>query len=355
VTRLRATAAGALCLLLAACGSSSPGGSTGGASASITAPSSTTTTAATTTVSTPFPFTVAPIEPAAIYYITAQGAMAPWGHTQPTGHIYITYNPERGPYVKVPMFVPATGTILNMTTQSGGTRIDIRIEPGLQYWIGPFEPASGLSPGMTVAAGTPLGTTNGNLAFDFSVLRASLDLGFVNPARYGRDHLTADGPLKYFAEPVRSALYAKVRRSGSELDGRIAYDVAGTLAGNWFAEDLPVEISGRGGDQAIGMRKLTFGRDVFSPQYPRISIGGLGATGLYAVPANTPEFSTITPASGVVAIPLLGPGAPFDPPGAQQGLLLVQLLDATSLRIEAFPGSLATSGTFTSQAQLYLR
>ena len=40
--------------------------------------------------------------------------------------------------------------------------------------------------------------------------------------------------LKYFTEPARSTLYAKVGREGSDKDGKINFDQAGRLAGNWF-------------------------------------------------------------------------------------------------------------------------
>jgi hypothetical protein len=158
------------------------------------------------------------------------------------------------------------------------------------------------------------------------------------PLRYGRDTLTADGPVQYFDEPVRSAIIAKVKRTGGEIDGRIDYDVDGTLSGNWFAEDLPVEVSGRGGEEYYGVRKLAFARDVFSPDRQRISIGGLGLTGLWGVPTDSPDFAAVTPASGLMTYRLLSIGAPQAPPiDSQAGWLLVQLLDAGHLRIEASP------------------
>ena len=170
------------------------------------------------------------------------------------------------------------------------------------------------------------------------MLRSTLRLNFVNPLRYGRDTLTSDGPVQYFDEPVRSAIIAKVKRTGGEIDGRIDYDVDGTLSGNWYAEDLPVEVSARGGEQYYGVRKLAFARDVFSPERPRISIGGLGMTGLWGAPAGSPYFTTVTPASGLTTFRLLSIGEPQAPPlDSQAGWLLVQLLDSTHLKIEASP------------------
>ncbi len=240
----------------------------------------------------------------------------------------------------------------------------MRVDPVFHYRIGPLALADGIVAGAQVEPGTLLGHHSVFPAFDFSVLRSTLRLNFVNPLRYSRDTLTADGPLKYFDEPVRSALAAKVLRSGGEIDGRIDYDVDGTLSGNWFAEDLPVAESGRGGEMFYGVRKLAFARDVHSPDRPRISIGGLGMTGLYATAGDAPDFAGVTPASGLVVYRLLSSGAPLAPPSnQQQGWLLAHLLDAHRLRVEAVPlpfvAPLSFVGApptaFSAKAEIYLR
>ena len=187
--------------------------------------------------------------------------MAPWGHTLPTDHEYFYHHLGNQPYAPVPVYAPAAGRIESI---SNG-RIDVRVDSIFLYWIGPLALADGIAAGARVEAGTLLGHHSTFPAFDFSVLRSTLRLTFLNPLRYGRDTLTADGPVQYFDEPVRSAIIAKVKRTGGEIDGRIDYDVDGTLSGNWFAEDLPVEVSGRGGEEYYGVRKLAFARDVFSP------------------------------------------------------------------------------------------
>ncbi len=301
-------------------------------------------------------FTSSPIDPAAIQYIVALGALAPHGHTLPTDHIYFYHQLNMPmPFRAIPMTVPASGTIVGVSDFAGvGTRVDIRVDSEYQYWLGPVTLAPGLSVGSVVEAGTPLGATAGGPAFDFAVLKATLRLEYANRARYGRDTLTSDGPMKYFDEPTRAAIGPKVRRTGSDLDGKIDYDVPGTLAGNWFSEHLPVAKSGLGGG-TTGLLKLSFARDVYQPDLQRVSMGGLGMTGLWAVPASAPRFDSVTPASGLVIYRLLYPGEPTGPPLDQQGgLLLVQLLDADRLRIEAVPTQAATAA-FSGNAELYLR
>ena len=275
------------------------------------------------------------MEISAIQSITALGAMAPWGHTLPTDHVYFVHHEDTaGPYAPVPVYAPASGTIASIWNG----RIDVRVDAVFTYWIGPLALADGIRVGAQVTAGALLGHHSTYPAFDFAVLRATLQLPFANLLRYGRDTLTSDAPFQYFDEPIRSALEAKVRRTGGDKGGVLNYDVNGTLAGNWYAEDLPLADSARGGEIFYGARKLSFARDVFSPDEPRVSIGGLGFTGLYGLGDGAPAFDSVTPATGLVVFRLMAVGAPQSPlPGLQAGWLLVALLDADRLRIEARP------------------
>ncbi len=83
---------------------------------------------------------------------------------------------------------------------------------------------------------------------------------------------------------------------------------------------------------------------------------GLGLTGLYGIPADSPDFQNVTPSSGVVAYRLLNTGEPGGPPGTtQMGLLLVEMLDAARMRVEAVRETIATTAVFTGNAQVYVR
>ena len=182
------------------------------------------------------------------------GAMAPWGHTLPTDHAYFYHHAGNDPYPPAPVYAPAAGQITSITNG----RIDIRVDAVYSYWLGPLALADGIATGVRVEAGTLLGTHSTFPAFDFSVLRSTLSVNFVNPLRYSPDTIHADGPIQYFDEPIGSAIRAKVLRTGGQLDGRIDYDVDGTLSGDWYAEDLAVTESGRGGEMYYGVRKLAF-------------------------------------------------------------------------------------------------
>src|SRR6476619_3347134 len=54
-------------------------------------------------------FTVSPIDISSLIYITPLGAMAPWGHTLPTDHVYFYHHAGNQPYTPVPVYAPAAG------------------------------------------------------------------------------------------------------------------------------------------------------------------------------------------------------------------------------------------------------
>jgi len=301
-------------------------------------------------------FTVSPVDPSALQEIVALGSMNPWGHTLPTDHLYFVHHFNTGPFPPVTLVAPAAGTVESVIDRGGGDmKITVRVGGSFVYAIDHVSLKARFASGTGLQAGQELGTSTSGV-FDFGVVNLSRTLGFVNPARYSRETLYADAPLRYFDEPLRSTLYARVRRAGGDLDGRIDYDVAGTLAGNWFASDLAPERSSVGGDMSVGTRQLSFARDVNAPDRPRISIGGLGLTGLWAVSSDAPEFTSITPASGLVAYRLFATGEPGGPQGTQQlGRLLVQLLDAGRLQVEAVPGASQESVGFGPNAAIYVR
>jgi len=294
-----------------------------------------------------FAFTSAPVDPSRLQEIVPLGTMNPWGHTLPTDHLYLVLQGGTAAIA-----APAAGTIEAVIDRGGDAKITVRAAGGFVYGIDHVVLQSAFTSGAAVQAGQPLGTSTSGV-FDLSLANLTRPLPFLNPARYSRDTLYADGPLHYFDEPIRSALYAKVRRAGGDRDGRIDYDEPGTLAGNWFDENLATERSSLGGDMSVGTRQLSFARDVYAPDRLRISIGGLGMTGLWAVQPDAPDFASITPASGLVVYRLFSTGEPGGPQGTQPiGSLIVQLTDGTHLKVEA----IATAGTaFSPNARTYVR
>ena len=167
--------------------------------------------------------------------------------------------------------------------------------------------------------------------------------GFVNPARLGISANT-EAPLKYFDEPLRTQLYAKVERIGPDLDGKIDYDVPGRLSGNWFMTD---SIS------------LSFAYDTYDPARVVISVGGgLSQTGVFSIAATDPIPRDVSVASGAVRYTLATWGETGQPQRVRSGVptarMLVQMLDDQRIRVELFPVS-ASAEAFTSNAREFVR
>jgi hypothetical protein len=318
----------------------------GGGSASPTSPSE---------YAGPLSFTAAPLDPSAVQYIVPLGNMGPWAHTLPTDHAYFYHHLQSGPFAPIPIAAPAAGTIENTYPGlNGEVKVWVHVSSQFTYYFDHVVLTPGLTVGSRVDAGMPIGTSAG-VAFDFAVRDMNTSIGFISPSRYGLDTVHARSPLPYFVEPLRSQFYALVQRVGGDPDGQVAYDLDGTLSGNWFAEDLPVANSSTN-DINVGTRQLAFARDVRFPDRQRVSIGGLGITGLYGVPADSPDFASVTPGTGAVTFRLLEAGEPGGPPGTRQiALLLTQLVDPRRLRVEVVLDSVGTSAAFSGNALTYIR
>lgn len=337
---LAGSAAAVLCLSVN-CGGGGP-----------TSPSS-----ATVDPSATLSFTVSPIDVGSLQYIVPLGNMGPWAHTLPTDHAYIYHHVGAGSFTPINVLAPASGTItgiVNVTASAPDGKTWVDVNSRYIYYFDHVVLAPGLGVGSKVTAGQLFGTSPG-IAFDFAVIDMASTHSFITPARYGRDTINSRSPFPYFVEPIRTALYAKVQRNGGDLDGKINYDVSGTLSGNWFSDELPVGPSSTG-DVASGTKQLAFARDVRFPDRQRVSVGGFGLTGAWGVPPGAPDFASITPASGVVVYRLLYQGEPGGSAGTQQsGLLIVQLTDATHLKVEVVVDQISATAAFSGSAKVYVR
>ncbi len=244
----------------------------------------------------PWAFRASLIDPALILSITPLGSLNPPSPALPTDHIYIRFaNTNESPAARRTAF---------------------------------FAPAE-----------QRLGTTGSSFEVDLSVVNEDITLpGIVNPARYPQAaHIEA--PLKYFDEPLRSQLYAKVERLGPELDGKIDYDIPGRLSGNWFTSDsIP----------------LVFAYHWYDPARVVISVsGGLLRNGVYGIAGADPLPRDVSVASGLVRYTLSGASAQVVT-GVPTARMLVQMLDDQRIRVEMFDLS-ANAAAFTDNARVFVR
>lgn len=294
-------------------------------------------------------FSASPIAQDRIRWIDPLGNLNPPGHAIPTDHIYFYFaDPEarESPDARrSEFFAPGSGTV---TTVLGGvgmeSKVFIRQTSTFVYYVDHLILTAPLARGAAVTAGQVLGTTGSAYAIDLGVINDAVNLNFIVPSHYIADTLHADGPLKYFEEPLRSQLYARVERLGEEKDGRIDFDIAGRLSGNWFV----------GGAQAV----LSFAYDTYDPSQVRISTARGNPQGVFSIADTDPLPRDVSPASGIVRYTLKRaitgrPRFTLAETGIV-GYMLVQMTDDMRLRMEMFRAGTPPT-EFTTSVGVYSR
>ena len=302
---------------------------------------------------------ICPLDLFEVRSITPLGNLNPrGGHVFPTDHIYLDYGHREG----LPVRAPASGRVFAIRSQIGDDfKVEVQVNDRLSYYVAHVLPVKGLSVGSTVERGELIAHTSGYSMLDLGCVDSEVTLkGFVNPDRYPQSTLHCVSPLKLYNDPLRGQLYSKVMRDSSDKDGRIDYDIAGRLVGNWFLEGLAAE-SSRGFAQTWA-RQLAFVYDVRRPQARRVSIGGTVApAGLYGLSAVSPDPAEISVKSGLMRLVLTIPmpqeaDSPHRKPTSVVGILLVQMLASNRVKVEFFPGGNEEQRMgFTESARLYER
>lgn len=305
---------------------------------------------------TPAIFTASPLRLEDVTEIIPIGNLAPPGHTLPTEHAYFFFHKDYSPGAplpRLPVYAPGSGTVRRFQVMGPRSfRVDVEVSSWLSYYLILLDmDTTRYRPGRKITAGEQLGVTEGSAnSLDIGVVNKRIERkGFARPARYGPDTKHIDSPFRYFAEPLRGQVYARVNREGADKDGTLEVDVPGTLAGVWFRDDVPLGASG----MDAWSRAIVFAPDVRKPGQKRVSIGfGLYVSGLFGVQPGAPEFSSVTPSRGAVGYRLDALDNSADP---WRGVLMVQLAGADTLYAEFFPGSRNLSEPFTSRRTRYLR
>ncbi len=329
-------------------------------------------------------FTALPVAQSDVGGWVPLGAMNPSGHTFPTDHQYI-YLKTFGSTTQtpVPLYAPGNITVVGArsTTYAGtGGFVDYSILfsscretfaefghvrsiapsllarlPAFDQGCNTYSPAPGSSVTacwtkgveVSVAAGETIGTTAGLDLWLFDTRITPIT--YANPARWGGasagiDHFHVVPFSDYFAEPMRSTVQSmlgsydgRMKRTIPPLGGTIGTDVPGTAQGTWFFGTAPTYPESP---------HLAISPNHVDPRRIEISMGTSGGSytsGLRAMmPSEIGPFNRhpaqITPGSTVHCWDLINAGD-F---GAGYGVVLLQLTDATTLRIEGRLGSSAT-------------
>ncbi len=243
--------------------------------------------------------------------------------------------------------------------------------------------------------------------FDWAVTDTSTVLpGFIIPDHYRGEawKIHSVDPFDYYDDPLKNALRKKSLRTAAPVGGKIDFDIDGRLVGNWFLDgtrDYFASGLAEAGESAwskiLGMDPgncktplwdKDLGRDigytpcayfrghaVFAYEYrdPDIVMVSLGlhydgyggAQAPWMVLNNSPDPAQVSIDTGQVRYELVesnastGDLARQEPPSGNDvpiGTLLVEMLDARSIKVELFIGMRAdTVDGFTDLARIYRR
>jgi hypothetical protein len=312
-------------------------------------------------ISGPGVFKFSPLDLSDFFFATPLGNLNPPGHTMPSDHVYLYWvSPDhRTPGDMDRMRIvraPGSGRV-NFLIQPSGPgsdyKIGVKMTNTFMYYLDHVMLDSGITLGSTLQAGQRVGTTSlYSYAVDLGVMNYEITLtGFVNRARYTEETIHTDSPYKYFEQPLRDSLYARVTRTGPDKDGKIDFDIPGRLVGGWFLRGLPLGEASQ--NPSAWSQHLAFVYDMNNPTAARIAIGGrLTMQGVYGIMQPAPDPSTISTGSGKIGYKLI---SPFDFPNISLGLLVVQMIANDTIKIETFRNLNADNAPFDSSAAIYTR
>jgi hypothetical protein len=303
-------------------------------------------------------FSMLPVGIASGLSLTALGSLNPPGHVLPTDHVYfydgdLAAGHPFGADTRT-VYMLATGAVTNIIqSTTTDNKVIFRATNTFYFYLDHVVLAKTLTVGQVIQAGTAIGST---------ALGASLDLGafdetvthsgFITPARYGEQTRFYVSPWKYFTPDLQAQIAPHMYRtlSAASVDGKIDFSIAGKLVGDWFLQGMPADSTGG----PYGWpRSVAFVYDYYDPSLVRISIGGtIGAAGVWAIVSTAPRPEDVSVATGLVRYKLY---SQFDPGFPSTGLLLVQMTDDATIKIELFTGSAASATQFDGGAYTFVR
>ena len=300
-------------------------------------------------------FLYSPIEISKLKYLLSLGWIQPVGHTIPTDHVYFISNLQSGA-PPLPVYALTSGKVekilLVPVLGIQESKVWYRVNEKFSYYYDHIVPDPSLKEGSSITAGQKIGTTGLGSGIDLGVIDETLTLtGYANPKRYGWQETYCGKPFQYFTDALKAQLYPLVDREGPDKDGRIDIDIPGKLTGNWFLDGPTFYMNNPDGWD----KELSFAFDIQHPSVVLISIGGtIGMVGKWTIGAGAPLPSEVSVANGKVAYQLYGAGGTNQNP-FQIGLMIVQMLDDTHIKVQTFADAKPNDTPFDAGAKVYAR
>lgn len=345
-------------------------------------------------------FTSPPLKMEQLGYIRPLGAMLD-GHVTPTDHVYVGPTDSQAADNTIPVIMPANGRIVEisrMPDQYIGDRAGTQVAPedhrlvisfSCRYYsiyIHIHKLADKLASevqgqqaneskrvSIDLNAGDTVGYIGGS-TFDWTPIDTSKKLkGFIDPKLYEGESwkIYTVSPFDLYSGSLKAQLEAKSLRSIPPVGGKIDYDQAGKLVGNWFREGT----NGYAGAQQDRYwdGHLAVVPDYIDPGYTIVSIGNWEGSAAQFLVSGSVDPAKISSGSGIVKYELVK--YTYDAPGNSNwngsnfvkglhpvasggvvGTVAFQVQPGEKLKVEKFVGKTAAQVSgFTSAAQTYER
>jgi len=196
--------------------------------------------------------------------------------------------------------------------------------------------------------------------FDIGLNDTKYEHYFANPDRYPIEYRSYIPFTDYLPSDLRDEIWAINPRTVEPRGGKIDYDVASTLSGNWFLEGTTS--LDQWSRQLIFARHELYADQVYISDASPLSDGdGKLNSGksplLWFVFGNEPLPENVTSASGKVKYSVAAWWKfRASVPPSPEGTLMVELIQDNKLKYEWFPGkSVDEVVEFTSSARMYER
>ncbi len=202
-------------------------------------------------------------------------------------------------------------------------------------------------------AGTVLGTAGGTqeaaVGFDFGGWDTrTAPLAYIDQAL--KTNEMADQifhticTLDYFPKDIKTGHYAKIGRSGVKrtiepLCGSVMQDKVDTIQGNWFVQ---------GSDYGDWTSNLAIVHDIIDPNVGIFSVGGtVTNAGLFHFQPTSSGSTNLEPSTTSLNTLYCYSSSGAMAGGNLKGQMLVELTDATTMKVENQPGNCTGNHSFT--------
>lgn len=229
---------------------------------------------------------------------------------------------------------------------------------------------------IEVEAGEIIGYIGTQGAVDWYIRDSELELDFVNPDRYPLPWLISGCYHDYYRGANLTRLSDITLRTAEPRCGKIDYDVAGRIAGNWFWEDEVPENAFNDYTTHLAIvydEFLGYERVVISDGYagrPESPHEGderftMGAGRPFWVKNNSPLPEGVGISDGIIKYEIMDRSYGSISPGLTipdtddlpvAGVFLVEMLDESTIRVERFMNKTADEVEgFGSNSRIYIR